>query len=73
MWADAQRNGRPAECTWRPLLNSFDQIAKITKSRLQTCWNLLGCPKLADRSQPSVGRSSPYCEDMWRRCMYCCL
>ena len=30
-----------------------------------------GCPKLANRSQPLVGRSSPYCEDMWRR--YCCL
>jgi len=25
----------------------------------------------ANRSQPLVGRSSPYCEDMWRR--YCCL
>jgi len=24
-----------------------------------------GCPKLANRSQPLVGRSSPYCEDMW--------
>ena len=30
-----------------------------------------GCPKLANRSQPLVGRSSPYCEDMRRR--YCCL
>ena len=33
-----------------------------------------GCPKapkLVKRSQPSVGRSSPYREDMWRR--YCCL
>jgi len=29
------------------------------------------CPKLANRSQPLVGRSSPYYEDMWRR--YCCL
>jgi len=27
--------------------------------------------KLPDRSQPLVGRSSPYCENMWRR--YCCL
>ena len=33
MWADAQRDGRPAECTWRPLLNAVDQIAKITKPR----------------------------------------
>jgi len=30
-----------------------------------------GVPKLANRSQPLVGRSSTYCENMWRR--YCCL
>ena len=36
MWADAQRDGRPAECTWRPLLNAVDQIAKITKPRRET-------------------------------------
>jgi len=22
MWADAQHDGRPAECRWRPLLNA---------------------------------------------------
>jgi len=22
MWANAQRDGRPAECRWRPLLNT---------------------------------------------------
>ena len=32
---------------------------------------LLGCPKLANRSQPLVDRSSPYCDDTWGR--YCCL
>jgi len=31
----------------------------------------LGAPKQPNRSQLLVGRSSPYCEDMWRR--YCCL
>ena len=31
-----------------------------------------GCPKLVNRSQPIVGRSSPYCEDIiWMR--YGCL
>ena len=30
-----------------------------------------GYPKLVNRSQPLVGRSSPYCGDMWRT--YCCL
>jgi len=34
-------------------------------------WNLLGCPKLANRFQALVGRSSPYCKDMWGR--YCCI
>jgi len=33
-------------------------------------WNLQGCPKLVN-CKPLVGRSSPYCEYMWRR--YCCL
>jgi len=33
--------------------------------------NLVGCPKLTKRSQPLVGRSSPYCGDIWRT--YCCL
>ena len=33
--------------------------------------NLQGCPKLSNRSQPLVGQSSPYYEDMWRG--YCCL
>ena len=32
---------------------------------------LAGGPKLTKRSQPLVGRSSPYCADMSRR--YCCL
>jgi len=32
---------------------------------------LQGCPKLPDRSQPLVGRSSPYCAHIWWR--YCCL
>jgi len=39
--------------------------------RRETCLNLQGCPKVPHRSQPLVGRSSPYYKDMWRR--YCCL
>jgi len=63
-------NGRfPEEhgLTWvcsfdsNPLLNAADQIVKLTKPRLETCLNLLGCPKLANRSQLLVGRRSPYC------------
>jgi len=44
--------------------------AAVTKTRRVTRWNLLGCPKLADRSQPLMSRSLPYCGDMWTR--YCC-
>jgi len=39
--------------------------------RRETNWNLEGCPKLTKWSQPLVGRSSPYCGDIWRT--YCCL
>jgi len=55
MWANAQHDGRPAEHRWRPLFNA----AKF------------GWRPILDRSQPLVGRSSPYCGNMWRR--YCCL
>jgi len=76
MWTNAQRDGRPAEhrwalCStpqfgWRPLL----ECRAVTLPRRETRWNYLGCPKLTERSQPLVGRSSAYCEYMWR--IYCC-
>jgi len=31
-------------------------------AKMRSRWNLLGFPKLANRSQPLVSRSSPYCE-----------
>ena len=43
----------------------------VTLPRRKSCWNLQGCPKLANGSQPLVSWSSPYYEDMWRR--YRCL
>jgi len=43
-----------------PLVND---VAAVTKARRETRWSLLGCPKLPNRSQPLVGRSSPYCEN----------
>jgi len=77
IWANAQRDGRPAEYRWRPLFNAAKfgwrpliECRAVTLPRRKTRWNLLGCPKLPN-SQPLVGRSSPYCEDMWRT--YCCL
>jgi len=78
MWAIAQRDGRPAKYRWRPLFNAAKfgwrpllECRAVTLPRRESRWNLQGCPKLANRSQPLVGRSSPYYEDVWRR--YRCL
>ena len=76
MWANAQRDGRPAKYRWRPLFNAAkfgwrSLLDAVTLPRRGSRWNLQGCPKLAKRSQPLVGRSSPYYENMCRR--YCCL
>jgi len=46
-------------------------VTAVTKARRETRWNLLGCRKLRNRSQPLVHWSSPYYADMWRT--YCCL
>ena len=66
MWANDQRNGRPAECRWRPLFNATKfgwspllECCAVTLPRRETRWNLQGCPKLPNRPQPLVGRSSP--------------
>jgi len=70
MWVNAQRDGRPAEYRWRPLFNAAKfgwECRAITLPRRETRWNLQGCP---NRSQPLVGRSSQYYQEMWRR--YCC-
>jgi len=78
MWANAQHDGRPAEYRWRPLFNAAKfgwcpilECRAVTLPRRETRWNLQECPKLSHRSQPLMGQSSPYCENMWRR--YCCL
>ena len=78
MWANAQRDGRPTEHRWRLLFNAAKfgwrpllDCPAVMLSRRETRLNLQGCLKLPDRSQPLVGRSSPYYGDMWRT--YCCL
>jgi len=78
MWASAQCDGRPAEYRWCPMFNTAKfgwrpilECRAIMLPRRETSWNLQGYPKLPDRSQLLVGRSSWYCGNMWRR--YCCL
>jgi len=56
-----------AKFGWRPLL----ECRAVTLLRRETRWNLLGCPKLVNRSQPLVGRRTPHCENIWRT--YWCL
>jgi len=72
MSANAQRYGRPAEYRWRPLFTAAKfcwrpllDYSAVMLPRRKSRWNLQECPKLAMRSQPLVGQSSPYCEDMW--------
>jgi len=77
-WANAQPDGHPAEYRWRPVFNAAKfgwrpllECRAVMLPRCETRWNSQGCPKLANKSQPLVGRSSPYYQDTWRR--YCCL
>jgi len=78
MWANAQRDGHPAEFRWCPLFNAAKsdwcpllECRAVMLPRHETHWNELGCPKLPNRSQPLVDWSSPYCGDICSR--YWCL
>jgi len=78
MWANDQRDGRPAKYRWHPLFNAAKfgwwpllECRAAMLPRRETRWNLQGCPKLVNPSQPLVGQSSPYYQDMCKR--YCCL
>ena len=57
-WANAQRDGRPAEHRWRPLFNaakfgwrSLLYCCAVTLPRRESRSNLEGWPKLVNRSQ----------------------
>ena len=74
MWTNAQRDARPAEYRWRPLFHAAKfgwrpllECRTVTLPRRESRWNWKGCPKLANRSQPLVARSSPYYVNIWRR------
>jgi len=60
MWANAKRDGRPAEYRGRPLFSAakFGWLPllgcrAVSLSRRETRWNVLGCPKLANISAAS--------------------
>jgi len=51
MWANAQRDGRPAEHRCRKVwLTPTTRCRAVTLPRRETRWNLQGCPKLVNRS-----------------------
>jgi len=56
MWANAKRDGRPAEYRWRPLFNAakFGWRPLLQRRAVMLPRNWKGCPKLANRSQPLV-------------------
>jgi len=63
MWANTQRDDCLVKCRWRSLFNAANfgwcpllECSAVTLRRSETRWNLLGCPKLANRSQPLVSR-----------------
>ena len=69
---------RQLEYSWRPLFNAAKfgwrpllECRTVTLPRRESRWNWKGFPKLTNRSQALVARSSPYYENMWRR--YRCL
>ena len=64
MWANAQRDGRPAEYRWRPLLNAAVWLTPTTRvpctnaAKTRNPLKLPGVPpKVTKGSQPLVGRS----------------
>jgi len=74
MWVNAQRDGRPATYRWRPLFNAAKfgccpllECRAVTLPRRESCWNLQGCPKLANGSQPLVRRTIlwGHVEEVW--------
>jgi len=78
MRANVQRDGRPAEYRWRPVLNVAKsgscpllECRAVTLPRRETRWNLQGCPKLGNRSQRLLSQCSLYYEEIWGR--HCCL
>jgi len=56
-----------AKFGWPPV-SDVAAVTKPTRETVEICWSV---PKVANRSQPLLGRNSPYCGNAWRR--YCCL
>jgi len=72
MWANAQRDGRPAKYRWRPLLNATVWLMPTTRvpcsnaAKTRKPLKFAGVPQTCQKisAVSIVGRSSPYYEDM---------
>jgi len=70
-WSPCRTQVAPSVQCRKVWLTPATRCRAVTLPRRDTRWNLQGCLKLPDGSQPLVGRSSPYCAVMWRT--YHCL
>jgi len=78
MWANAQRDSRPAEYRWRPLFNAAVWLTPTTRvpcsnaAKTPNPLKFAGVPQTRQRISAASGRTSPYYQNMWTR-RYCCL
>jgi len=61
MWANAQRDGRPAEYKWRPLLNAAVWLTPTTSvpcsnaAKTRNPWKLAGVPQTNETISAASG------------------
>ena len=70
-WSPCRTHVAPSVQRRKVWLTPATRCRAVTLPRRETRWNLQGCLKLPDGSQPFVGQSSQYCGDLWRtyRCL----
>jgi len=74
MWANAKRDGRPAEYRWHPLFNAahYTRVPCSNAAKTRNPLKFAAVPQTRQQiSATLVGRSALYDQNMWRR--YCCL
>ena len=79
MWANAQRDGRPAEYRWRPMFSAakFGWHGPTTRvpcsnaAKTRNPLKLAGVPQTNELISAASEPSSPYCKDMCGR--HCCV
>ena len=76
MWANAQRDGRPAEYRWRPLLNAAVWLTPTTSPKARNPLKLAGVPQtnetISAASGPKFTILWGHVEEILQR-RYCCL